>query len=226
VQLLGRGRRPSNETGLALSPATIDLGATGRTRTCNLLFRRWLSSDAVLDCEAAGRQRATNESYQVFGPSRFVTVSSEKALNHYRAYPSYRRCTVAAGRSSLAGRSSGRSSTLGPYAGHWRTPRRPFPTAMPLLWMPRGVEWPRRKGRSRDGFIGASARSGRPSAGAASRGNLSRTWLPLTVSSGLTRRGLVSHQPRCSESPVRDHELSSSWNACAGTQMLCPTNGT
>jgi hypothetical protein len=29
--------------------------APGRTRTCNLLFRRWLSLDAVLIREVAGR---------------------------------------------------------------------------------------------------------------------------------------------------------------------------
>jgi hypothetical protein len=91
--------------------------------------------------------------------------------------------------------------------------RRPFLTAMPCCRILR--EWSGRaaRGALRDGFIGACARSGRPSAGAASRGNLGRTWLPLTVSSGLTRRGLVSHQPRCSESPIREHELSSSWSA-------------
>jgi len=76
--------------------------APGRTRTCNLLFRRCLGLDAVPEREVAGRQRATNKSYQVFGPSRFVTLSSETALSRYRAYPPYRRCTVAAAAHSLA----------------------------------------------------------------------------------------------------------------------------
>jgi hypothetical protein len=87
---------------------------------------------------------------------------------------------------------------------------------------PSGVEWPRRKGASRDGFIGACARSGRPSAGTASRGKLSRTWLPLTVSSGFTCRSLVPHQPDVLNLPVRDHELSSSWRGVRGHSDAVP----
>jgi aryl-alcohol dehydrogenase-like predicted oxidoreductase len=39
------------------STSPIDPGASGRTRTCNLLFRRWLSLDAVPERELPGRQR-------------------------------------------------------------------------------------------------------------------------------------------------------------------------
>ena len=51
-------------------PTSFDLqrcmsGAPGRTRTCNLQFRRCLSSDAVQDGEAAGRRRAQSESYHL-----------------------------------------------------------------------------------------------------------------------------------------------------------------
>jgi hypothetical protein len=36
------------------------VGAPGRTRTCNLLFRRWLNVDAVLETGLAGQQRAAS----------------------------------------------------------------------------------------------------------------------------------------------------------------------
>jgi len=55
--------------------------APGRTRTCNLLFRRWLNLDTVLIREVAGPLRARSESYRVVGSSIFVTLSSETAVS-------------------------------------------------------------------------------------------------------------------------------------------------
>jgi hypothetical protein len=90
------------------------LGAPGRTRTGSLLFRRWLNADAVPGCEVAGRLRATNESYRVFGPSRFVTLSSEKAsaaIGHIHRTVDVRSQQAA---HSLAGGYQGGPFTLGP----------------------------------------------------------------------------------------------------------------
>src|SRR4029453_9700460 len=44
-------------------PLTCVFGAPGRTRTCNLLFRRCLGLDAVPEHEGPGHQRAWSESY-------------------------------------------------------------------------------------------------------------------------------------------------------------------
>jgi hypothetical protein len=125
----------------------MDAGAPGRTRTDSLLFRRCPGLDAVLDCEAAGRQRPTDESYRVVGPSRFVTLSSEKAVSRYRAYPPYRRCMVPAGRSQPGRRSSGRFLRAGSLRRTLAYPSTAIPDCDALLWIPRGVEWRRRKGR-------------------------------------------------------------------------------
>jgi hypothetical protein len=155
----------------------LRISAPGRTRTGSLLFRRWLSSDAVLECEVAGRQRPQSESYRVVGPSRFVTLSSEKALSRYRAYPAYRRCTVAAGRSQSGRRSSGRSLHAGSLRGAWRVPRRHSRLLCPLVdpsgsgvAPPQGTRarWIHRRVRA---FWLAFGRRCLP-------GNLSRTWLP------------------------------------------------
>ena len=77
---------------------------------------------------------------------------------------------------SLAGGHQGGSSVLGPAQaigvpldGHARL--RSASCGSLGEWSGRAA-----RGASRDGFIGVSARSGRPSAGAASRGNLSRIW--------------------------------------------------
>ena len=91
-------------------PAAMVASAPGRTRTCNLLFRRCLSPDAVQDREVAGHRRPWSESYRVVGSSRAVTLSSENALSRFRACPhpirGVRRSWVAHGRSCVDGQSS------------------------------------------------------------------------------------------------------------------------
>jgi hypothetical protein len=92
------GRRPptriqQTNPGLITSNATATWcltcrsGAPGRTRTCNLLFRRRLSSDAVLDHELPGHSRPPSESYRVVESSSGVTLSTKNALSRFRACP-------------------------------------------------------------------------------------------------------------------------------------------
>ena len=136
-----RGRRPSNEDHSNLSDLRRRTsGAPGRTRTCNLLFRRWLSPDAVHDREAAGQQRPSSESYRVVGSSRFVTLSSENALSRHRAV----HCIVDVGRRgphTPGKRSSGRSLPHWTLPGTWPTPFLPDGHVRLIcrLWLPRGT---------------------------------------------------------------------------------------
>jgi hypothetical protein len=64
----------------------MHFGAPGRTRTGSLLFRRWLSADAVLEPVFPSQSRPTSESYRVVGSSRDVPLSNKNALSRYRAF--------------------------------------------------------------------------------------------------------------------------------------------
>src|SRR5215213_9052151 len=195
-------------------------GAPGRTRTGSLLFRRCLSPDAVLESEVAGRQRATDESYQVSGPSRFVTLSSEKALSGYRGIsnvPSmYRRRPLTAW-----------PAVIRAVPPCWVLRR---PLAYPSTAMP-GCEAP----LVAPSGSGVAAPQGalRAMGSSACRRVLAGLRLvppPAATSaeSGATHRVQRPYPPwscvastRCSESRL-EIELSSSWSTCVGTADTVP----